>query len=140
METCLAAKELIHISHSVVDEEIAFRYLKRKSTHLAKIKEEIDVKFGIMKSWMNHQDELEWCEPAGGVVCFPRIRQEIDVDIDRFYQVLNTTYKTFVGPGHWFESERRYMRIGYGWPTKDDLEQGLQNISRAIREAEPGQS
>ena len=134
METFLAAKEQIHISHSVLDEEIAFKYLKNKDTHLKNIKRDIARKFSVMKAWMNNQDDLEWQEPAGGVVCFPRIRDAVDVDPDAFYRVLNEKYKTFVGPGHWFEQDRRYMRIGYGWPTERELEQGLTNITRALRD------
>jgi DNA-binding transcriptional MocR family regulator len=38
----------------------------------------------------------------------------------------------FVGPGHWFEQDRRYMRVGFGWPTSSELEEGLENISSAL--------
>jgi DNA-binding transcriptional MocR family regulator len=40
-----------------------------------------------------------------------------------------------VGPGHWFERPDSYMRIGYGWPTRDRLAEGLENVSAAIRRA-----
>lgn len=76
---------------------------------------------------------MEWVEPSGGVVCFPRIRKESEVDVTRFYQILNAKYKTFVGPGHWFEMDRRYMRIGYGWPKICELQKGLQNISLSLK-------
>jgi DNA-binding transcriptional MocR family regulator len=49
--------------------------------------------------------------------------------------LLNEKYKTFVGPGYWFEQDRRSMRIGYGWPQPSELSEGLENISRALREA-----
>ena len=48
---------------------------------------------------------------------------------------LNDKYKTFVGPGHWFEMERRYLRIGYGWPKTEELKAGLAAISLAAAEA-----
>ena len=99
METFLAAKEQIHICHSVVDEEIAHKYLEKKDERLSEINKEISSKLDILKSWMKDQNDLEWHEPAGGVVCFPRIRLDIDLDLDDFYRVLNETYKTFVGPG-----------------------------------------
>jgi aspartate/methionine/tyrosine aminotransferase len=135
METFLAAKEQIHISNSVVDEEIAYRYLQDKDKHLCRLKAHIDLNLSLVKEWMASQRHLEWVEPAGGVVCFPRIKADVPIDVDRFYDVLNTTYSTYVGPGHWFEMDRRYMRVGYGWPAKDELELGLQNITRAVREA-----
>jgi len=135
METFLAAKEQILICNSVVDEEIAFRFLEEKKTRLAQIQEKIRFHFEILKNWMQSQENLEWIEPSGGVVCFPRIRKDRPIDVERFYKILNEKYKTFVGPGHWFEMDRRYMRIGYGWPKTDELRRGLQNISRSLHEA-----
>jgi len=142
MERFLAAKEQIFISNSVVDEAIALHYLRDKAAHL-QIKTHIDERFHITKSWMESQTAFEWIEPQGGVVSFPRIRPELPVDINRFYFVLNETYKTFVGPGHWFEQDRRYMRLGFGcymrlgfgWPGLDELRGGLANLSRAAAES-----
>jgi hypothetical protein len=34
-------------------------------------------------------------------------------------------------PGHWFEQDRRYLRLGSGWPTTDELRRGLVNLSDA---------
>jgi aspartate/methionine/tyrosine aminotransferase len=109
-----------------VDEEIAFRFLEERKTHLARIQETIRFHFEILKNWMSSQKDLEWIEPSGGVVCFPRIRKDRAVDVDRFYRIMNEKYKTFVGPGHWFEMDRRYMRIGYGWPKTDERRRAAQ--------------
>ena len=55
-------------------------------------------------------------------------------DVDGFYRLLNAD-GTFVGEGHWFDADRRHFRLGFGWPTTDELRTGLVNVSRAIREA-----
>jgi aspartate/methionine/tyrosine aminotransferase len=128
-EIFLAAKEQIHISTSVLDEEIAWRYLKDRGQHLERIRGVIDERFSCLRDFMAGQTDLEWVQPDGGVIAFPRLRGEIDVD--RFYQVLNDDYGTFVGPGHWFDMDRRYMRIGYGWPEAEELARGLDNITKA---------
>ena len=39
-----------------------------------------------------------------------------------------------VGAGHWFEMPDTYMRIGFGWPTETEFEQGLHNITLALNE------
>jgi aspartate/methionine/tyrosine aminotransferase len=129
----LAAKEQIMICGSVVDEEIAYRYMLTRDQRLPRILEEIQVRFHLLKEWMAESNQyLEWIEPQGGVVCFPRIK--VHIEPDEFYQVLNNTFKTFVGPGHWFEMDKKYMRIGYGWPTThEELKQGLKNITSAIQ-------
>ncbi|CAF1638878.1 unnamed protein product [Rotaria magnacalcarata] len=132
MRKFLAAKEQIMICGSVVDEEIAYQYMLNREKQLSVILEEIQVRFNIMKQWINESKQyLEWVEPQGGVVCFPRIK--VDIDPEEFYNVLNNTFKTFVGPGRWFEMNERFIRIGYGWPsTHDELIQGLKNIISAI--------
>lgn len=136
-ERFLAAKEQIMVTNSVVDEEIAYRFLKKKGKFLPATFQMIRTHFGIVKEWMAQQSALEWVEPSGGVVCFPRIRYDSGVDVERFYKILNSQHGTFVGPGHWFEMERRYMRIGYGWPSTDELKSGLANVAAALAASRP---
>jgi len=131
METFLAAKEQIFICNSIVDEEIAWKVMIHKHAMLSRVRDQTAQNFSILKNWMTGQRYLEWIEPEGGVVCFPRFKVPERIDIDAFYRTLNQTYKTYVGPGHWFDEERRSMRIGYGWPTTAELECGLANVSLA---------
>jgi aspartate/methionine/tyrosine aminotransferase len=135
----LAAKEQIFICNSIVDEEIAFAALSQKTRILPLILERNRRAFEIVKAWMSQQKDLEWVEPRGGVVCFPRIKPSSDVLVDAFYHILNDKYGTYVGPGHWFEMDRRFMRIGYGWPRAEELAEGLQSISAALEEAKKEQ-
>jgi aspartate/methionine/tyrosine aminotransferase len=135
METFLAAKEQICITNSVIDEEVAFRYLQRKEELFAPNMRTITKNFNIVKQFLQQQDVLEWVEPKGGCVCFPRIKKEVGVDMDKFHDILLNKYATYIGRGHWFEEDARYMRIGYSWDKAEKLEKGLQNILRAIEEA-----
>jgi aspartate/methionine/tyrosine aminotransferase len=135
-EIFLAAKEQIGICNSIVDEEIADRVLAQKERVLGPILQRNRQALEEVRAWMAGQTEMEWVEPAGGVVCFPRIKPGSRVDVNEFYRILNGKYGTFVGPGHWFEMDRRYMRVGYGWPKQEELTEGLENMSRALREAE----
>jgi len=132
METFLAAKEQIFITNSVVDEEIAFQYLKNKNQHLKSVKKTILKNFTVLKEFMNKQTVLEWVEPKGGCVAFVRIKKEIEIDTSKFHQVLLDKYKTYVGRGHWFEEDDRYFRIGYSWDNTEKLEKGLSNILKTI--------
>lgn len=132
LEKFLAAKEQIFICGSVVDEEIAYRYLKDRPARFAAIRQEILAKRRILQAWYKGQDRLEWVAPTAGVVCFPRIKAGCKVKPEDFYARLNGFYKTFVGPGHWFEMDKRYMRIGYGWPGEAELREGLKNISSCL--------
>ena len=135
METLLAAKEQIALAHSVVDEAIARSILVRRETLLPGIRTQVRQHRRLVAAWMASEPWLEWVEPQGGVVCFPRIIADSGVAPDRFYQALNERYATWVGPGHWFEQDPRHFRLGFGYPTTADLKQALQNVSAALSDA-----
>ena len=135
METFLAAKEQICITNSVTDEAIAFEYLKRKEQLFAPVKKTIAENFSVIKKFMANQNMLEWVEPKGGCVCFPRIKKDIKLNIDKFHNILLNKYSTYIGKGHWFDEEANYMRIGYSWDETQKLQKGLNNILKAIQEA-----
>jgi len=137
-ETFLAAKEQIFICNSVLDEAIAAHVLGRKERVLPPILRRSRDAFGEVRAWIAKQTDLEWVEPSGGVVCFPRIKADSGVRVDDFCRILNDKHSTFVGPGHWFEMDRRYMRVGYGWPKPSELTEGLANIALALEEAAQG--
>ncbi len=134
-ELFLAAKEQMLICGAVLDEEIAYRVYLRRSQELPRIAAEVRRGVAALATWMASEPALEWVPPAGGVVAFPRIRADAGVDVARFYETLNGQFSTFVGPGHWFEQDDRFMRLGFGWPTPKELEEGLANISASIRAA-----
>jgi aspartate/methionine/tyrosine aminotransferase len=134
-ERFLAAKEQIVISGGVLDEEVGYQVYRRRSMELPAIAAAVARGRATVREWLATEPRLEWVEPAGGVVAFPRIKPGVSVDVARFYARLNGEFRTWVGPGHWFEQDDRYMRIGFGWPTAPELSQGLANVSRALGQA-----
>lgn len=131
-ERFLAAKEQMVITGAVIDEEIGYRVYHRRDAELPAIARTVAAGKASVARWIAREPRVEWVEPGGGVVAFPRIRPSVEVDLPRFYARLNGEFRTWVGPGHWFEQDDRYMRIGFGWPLPDELEDGLANISRAL--------
>lgn len=130
IQRLLCAKEQIGICGSIVDETIGFRAVQDADDWLAANDRAVRRAFETVKTWMARETRLEWVEPTGGCVCFPRLRSA-SVDTDRFYERMNA-HGAFVGPGHWFEQSDRYFRLGYGWPTADELAGGLAAISAAL--------
>ncbi|HLP12333.1 MAG TPA: aminotransferase class I/II-fold pyridoxal phosphate-dependent enzyme [Flavobacteriales bacterium] len=129
-ELFLAAKEQIFVTNSVLDETVASLFLEKSESLLAGIQKKNKKHFELVKAFIEKEKRLNWVEPQGGVVCFPRIEPMISLEL--FYQTLNHMYYTYVGPGHWFDVNKEFFRIGYGWPTTDDLKVGLQNIKAAL--------
>jgi aspartate/methionine/tyrosine aminotransferase len=136
-EEFLAAKEQIFISTSLVDEEIAYQALQQKTKFLGRLLTHLKTNFEITRDWMNAQQSgpvgFEWIEPTGGSVGFPRIKPGLKLNVDEFHKALNDA-GTFVGPGHWFECDRRFFRLGFGWPTSQELRGGLEGLTRALEQ------
>lgn len=134
LEGFLAAKEHINICNSIIDEEVATAVLRNREKFIDDARERAKTHFKIVSDWMQNQRELEYIKPEGGLVCLSRIKFDVSLNTKNFYETLTSKYKTFVGPGHWFDTGDRYFRIGYGWPTSENLEAGLNNIARALEE------
>ncbi|RQR69812.1 MULTISPECIES: pyridoxal phosphate-dependent aminotransferase [unclassified Burkholderia] len=130
----LAAKEQIGICGSVVDEAIGLAVLKERDSWLAESNKRNLRHLGITRDWINSDPNVEWVEPQGGVVCFPRLKVPSTFNADEFYRSLLQNHHTYVGAGNWFEMSKLHMRIGFAWPTEDELRKGLAGISAAVRE------
>ena len=135
MEQFLAGKEMIYISNSALDEEVAFQFYRQKAGFADTINKNAMKNFQLLNNWLQQEKRLECVQPGGGVVCFPRFNSNTGVDTRRFYTVLMEKYRTMVGPGHWFAMPDTYMRIGFGWTDSSTFQTGLENISRAIDES-----
>jgi aspartate/methionine/tyrosine aminotransferase len=132
-EVFLAASEQISICGSVMDEWVAEQVMERRSAILEPRLAEMRRRLGLVSDWMAGEDLLEWVKPSGGVVCFPRMKAEPVGGTEAFYRRLLEDHGAYVGPGHWFELPDRYFRVGYGWPTAEELSSGLAAISAALR-------
>jgi aspartate/methionine/tyrosine aminotransferase len=135
MERFLAAKEQIGICGSIVDEHIAEAALKQSAEWLGRVERTNREALQTVEAWLAKEPRMEWVRPEGGCVCFPRIKAQAGIDTDRFYRALQTDHATAVGPGHWFEQDRHFMRIGFGWPLPAELSGGLAAISASLEAA-----
>jgi aspartate/methionine/tyrosine aminotransferase len=135
MEIFLAAKEQIFISGPVIEEELTARVLERRASILERVRGVVHEHLDVVRAWMDASETFEWVEPQAGVVCFPRIKPDVEVDVDRFYRELFDTHGTYVGPGHWFDQDRRFFRLGFAWPGREELERGLETLELAAAAA-----
>lgn len=132
-EVFLAAKEQISICGSIINEWVAEEILRQKNVFLTRTLTEWRSRLDRVADWVEGEELLDWVRPAGGVVCFPRMKAEPAGGTDAFYRRLLRDHGTYVGPGHWFEMPDTFFRLGYAWPTADELEGGLAGISAALR-------
>lgn len=125
----LAAKEQIVLTGSVLDEAVALHVRRKRAEWLPGIRAHLAAQRAIVDAWLAEERRIAWVPPTGGVVGFPRI--VTPVDTEAFYASLAEA-GVHVGPGRWFDQDPRHFRIGWGWPTPDELRLGLAAISAAL--------
>jgi aspartate/methionine/tyrosine aminotransferase len=132
-ETFLAAKEQISISGSVLDELIAEQILARRDTLLPATIADMRRRKDLVAGWVEkHSDLVDWVRPEAGVMCFIKIKKEPEGGIEAFYKLLLDHHGVYIGRGTWFERDDCFFRLGYGWPTWEELETGLDKIAQAL--------
>ncbi|MCJ7627037.1 MAG: aminotransferase class I/II-fold pyridoxal phosphate-dependent enzyme [Longimicrobiales bacterium] len=88
----------------------------------------LDPNFELLHNFMESRSDLEWVQPGGGSVGFPRIPGVEDVG--SFVKVLRERYDTGVVPGQFFEAPGHF-RIAMGG-TKEIREGGLERLGNAL--------
>lgn len=133
-ESFLAAKEQISISGSVLDELVAEQVLARREELLGQTHAEMRCRRAQVASWIQAEaDLLEWVPPEAGVMCFVKLKVIPAGGTDMFYQRLLQEHGVYVGPGRWFGRPDTFFRLGFGWPSSKELEEGLKAISAVLR-------
>jgi aspartate/methionine/tyrosine aminotransferase len=128
-ELLLAAKEQVLLAGSLLDETMAARVLERRDEMLPRMLAAVRERRDAVVAWMGEQEHFEWHPPQAGVVCFPRLAAGRDPEA--FHAALLRDHGTYVGPGHWFEQDRRHFRLGFGWPGLEELRGGLAGLTAA---------
>jgi len=123
-EVFLAASEQISICGSIME---------RRGQILPPRLAQMRARRDRVAAWIQGESRLEWVRPSGGVVGFPRMIGAPPGGLEAFYRRLLDEHGAYVGPGHWFEQPDSYFRLGYGWPTDEELDQGMAAISAALR-------
>ena len=77
-----------------------------------------------------NQDILEWVEPHGGVLCFPRYRA--DMSSIELCQKLLHDHGVMVNPGEYFNLDG-HIRLGYAC-SEVILRDGLNALEKGLRE------
>ena len=133
IESVRAVREQITICNNVLGEAIAISVLEQRDAILKRVRQRVRHNFETLRQWMTHQDLLEWVEPEGGVVAFPRLKS--GATTEELCRVLVTKHRTFTVPGYCFEMNR-HLRIGFGGDA-DELNEGLKRLEHAMNECAP---
>lgn len=122
------ARDVVDGTGPIVTERLAVIAFQNLEHLIARAKGILATNAPQVHAFVNSRPELEWVEPRGGTVCFPRLRDAADTS--PFAARLLTERDTAVVPGRFFEAPEHF-RIGFSGPAKT-LSPGLDAIGAAL--------
>jgi hypothetical protein len=104
---------------------VAFEHLDRLAVRARSI---LEPNYAIVRAFFDSRPEIEYVEPAGGTVVFPRLRGRADAGtfIDRLFR----EEQVGVVPGRFFQAPAHF-RLAFGG-ARETLENGLEGIGRSL--------
>ena len=118
------------ICGATIDEAIAGRVLADRARILPPILDDVRARLAIVRDWIARAGHVRVGRARG------RGRRARAVRARRrgrhralLRRRCSHEYGTYVGPGHWFEVDDRHFRLGFGWPTHEELGAGLGALS-----------
>jgi aspartate/methionine/tyrosine aminotransferase len=123
-------RDVVDGTGPIVTERLATLAFEQLDRLIARANALLSANAALVRGFMAGRPELEWVEPRGGTVCFPRLR---DVeDTSRFADRLLHERDTAVVPGRFFEAPAHF-RLGFSGPT-DRVAGGLTALAAALEE------
>jgi aspartate/methionine/tyrosine aminotransferase len=131
-ELCQRMKAHTTAASSYLSELMTAKILSTARDDLIKrFQKKTKCNFLILKKWMNRNQELlEWIEPHGGIICFPKYKLNIP-SIELCTHLLKD-HKLLVNPGAYFNQER-HIRLSYGC-DEQILRKGLEALENGLKE------
>ncbi len=129
----IVVKLKIFLDYSLVEgvfigELIASKMFARLASIKLKNKERIHNNVKLIKEFIESESRLTWIEPAGGIICFPRV--ESGLSGDELARILRKDYDTALVPGSLFESPQHF-RLGMDVESSV-LSEVLENIKEIL--------
>lgn len=122
------ARDVVDGTGSIVAERLSVLAFDQLDKLIARSRAILETNGALVRSFLRSRPELEYVEPAGGTVVFPRIR---GVErSDRFAEQLMNDRETAIVPGRFFGAPAHF-RIGFSGAT-EPLRGGLAAIAAAL--------
>lgn len=121
-------RDVVDGTGPIVTERLATLAFAQLDRLIARTQALLAANGALTLDFLRSRQELEWIEPVGGTVVFPRLRTVADTS--RFAERLLAERDTSVVPGRFFEAPD-HVRLGFSGPT-DSLAGGLEALGAAL--------
>ncbi len=122
---------------SPVDEFLALKVLEQRERIIGQRRSLLAEGLVRCTAWVEgNADFVEWIRPDAGAFCCVRLKPALfsDAGVERFYREA-ARLGTRVASGAWFGEEARVFRLGFGLLPMEELSQGLDCLTQALRRA-----
>lgn len=122
------ARDVVDGSGSIVTERLSVLAFEHLEMLIARTRALLEANMRLLVPFLAARAELEYVDPGGGTVVFPRIRGVEDAT--RFAERLLAERDTAIVPGHFFGAPAHF-RVGFSGVT-DSLREGLLRLGAAL--------
>lgn len=122
------ARDVVDATGSIVAERLGTLAFAHLDDLLARARTLLATNAALVRDFLHSRTELEYVEPPGGTVMFPRLRGVTSADV--FAERLLAERETAVVPGRFFDAPAHF-RLGLGGATHP-LEHGLEALGAAL--------
>lgn len=122
------ARDVVDGTGSIVAERLSVLAFEQLVRLIARSRAILETNGALVRDFLRSRPDLEYVEPAGGTVVFPRIRGV--ENSDRFAERLMNERETAIVPGRFFGAPAHF-RLGFSGAT-DPLRGGLAALATAL--------
>lgn len=122
------ARDVVDGTGSIVTERLSVLAFEQLDKLIARSRALLRINGALVREFLHARPELQYVEPSGGTVVFPRIRGVANAD--RFAERLMTERETAIVPGRFFGAPAHF-RLGFSGET-EPLRGGLAAIGAAL--------
>lgn len=134
VERALRVRDVVDAVGSIPSELLGVLAFQQLDALLARARSVLEPGQAIVSDFIASRAELEWVQPIGGAIAFPRL-VGVD-DAEPFVEMAATEFSVGVTPGHFFGAPQHFRIAVGGEPSV--LEHGLEALGRALDRGLPG--
>jgi hypothetical protein len=127
-------RDVVDGTGSILAERLAVLAFSRLDALHARARTLLDTNVRLVRDFLSARPDLEWVDPGGGTVVFPRLRG-VD-DTSALADRLLREHETAIVPGRFFEAPAHF-RLGFGGAT-EVVAGGLEALRRELTQMVPG--
>ena len=121
-------RDVVDSTGSIVTERLSALAFTQLDRLIGRSEALLETNGALVRAFLRSRPELEWVDPQGGTVVFPRVRGVADAGV--LVRRLVEERETAVVPGRFFEAPAHF-RLGFGWTT-GALRGGLDALGGAL--------